>query len=94
MNSRTGFMGLDATVVPVMGAHKATRTQRFNPQPRLYLSISLDNDILTPETALTASSLALMSAIEVAWKNADRRNTFNLTALDDYVWRRDDAYGT
>ena len=37
--------------------------------------------------------MALIGAVEVAWRNADKRDRFNLTALDDYVWRRDDTYG-
>ena len=48
--------------------------------------------MLTPSSALESSSLALLAAVEVAWKNADKRDTFKTTPLDDYVWRRDDTY--
>ena len=36
--------------------------------------------------------LELLSATEIIWKNADKRATFETTPLDDYVWRKDDAY--
>ena len=42
--------------------------------PRLFgYQISLSDDVIAPESAIEESSLALMGAIEIVWKNADKR---------------------
>ena len=46
---------------------------------------------MAAEELRTVSS-ALIGAMEVIWKNADKRVVFTPTELDDYVWRPDDNY--
>jgi len=63
----------------------------LNPDVFAY-QISLNADVLDSAANIEKYSLALMGAVEIIWKNADKRSVFTPTALDDYVWRQDDTY--
>jgi hypothetical protein len=54
--------------------------------------VSLSDYILMYPDDIEPCSISLMSALEVTWKNADRRSTFTITPLDEYVWREDNTY--
>ena len=54
--------------------------------------ISIANGPLVPEADLRSVSTALLSALEIIWKNGDKRAVFIPTALDEYVWREDNTY--
>ena len=61
--------------------------------PNLFgYELSLSDDVITSESDILEDSLALMGAVEIVWKNADKRLTFTPTPLDDYVWRYDGNY--
>ena len=47
---------------------------------------------LAPESSLRSVSISVMSAIEIIWKNGDKRSVFSPTPLDEYVWREDLTY--
>ena len=47
---------------------------------------------LSPESSIRSATVSLLNAIEIIWKNADKRSVFTPTPLDEYVWREDNTY--
>ena len=54
--------------------------------------ISLSDEKIVKETEIRLFSTVLMDAVEILWRNGDKRAVFTPTPLDEYVWREDLTY--